>query len=722
MTASEIAQALACGRSGCECQRAKGKVHCPSHADETPSLAVGTGKDGKVLVKDFAGCSQDAVIAALTERGLWPSPPSRNGRKPKPRETRYEIRDTGGELVAVHIRRDLPHGDKKFGWERPGGSMGLGGLPVSALPLYFTVRLADLPDGARVVLTEGEKAAEALTARGIPAVGSVTGAAGTPGHNALGPLVRLSVALWPDNDEPGRLHMQRIADALARLGCADVRTVDWPDAPDKGDAADYLGNDDALRQLLDAAVPWAPGEADLAALLDDVRVIIRRYVALADAQADALALWTAHTWALDAAESTPYLEVTSAEKRSGKTRLLETLVHVVAHPWLTGRTTAAALVRKMGDGVTALIDESDAAFKGPAEFSEALRGILNNGHRRGGCATLCVGQGASMEVKDFPVFGAKAIAGIGRLPDTISDRSITIILKRRAPGETVARFRWRHAQTEAEPLRQLLQAWALSALPALTDAQPDLLELDDRAADGWEPLLAIADLAGGDWPQRARAAALALSVGDGREDNSLGVRLLSDIQTIITGRDKITIANLVAELVVIEDAPWGDLNSKPLDTRRLGWRLRQFGIKAKTIDYDGKKPKGYQAQQFEDAFSRYLETRATKEERATIDTNEVALVTGVAVLSGMGDKAQQPPLSSVCICGSPEIEGYAPDGTPRCFAHYLQETDGPLVRAGVEGSGLPIIARRPPAQEWAPCCDDADPEAPGYAASWELRA
>ena len=75
-----IRDAQTCGKPGCECQWAKGKVHCPVHADVTPSLAVSTGKDGKLLVKDFAGCEQDAVIAVLKERGLWPAAPLGNGR------------------------------------------------------------------------------------------------------------------------------------------------------------------------------------------------------------------------------------------------------------------------------------------------------------------------------------------------------------------------------------------------------------------------------------------------------------------------------------------------------------------------------------------------------------------------------------------------------------------------------------------------------------------
>ena len=139
---------------------------------------------------------------------------------------------------------------------------------------------------------------------------------------------------------------------------------------------------------------------------------------------------------------TPYLAITSAEKQCGKTRLLEVLDLLVSNPWLTGKVSAACLIRKIdSQKPTLLLDESDAAFNGEKEYAEVLRGVLNTGHRRGGHASCCVGQGVNITFKDFHTFCPKAIAGIGKLPDTVADRSIPIRLKRRAPGEPVERFR-----------------------------------------------------------------------------------------------------------------------------------------------------------------------------------------------------------------------------------------------------------------------------------------
>ena len=152
-------------------------------------------------------------------------------------------------------------------------------------------------------------------------------------------------------------------------------------------------------------VAQAAAAESCAALLGELSALLRRFVVMSAPQARVVALWTVHTYVVGAADATPYLAVTSAEKRSGKTRLLEVLDLVVARPWFTGRTTAAVLPRKIDvDSPTLLLDESDAAFGGDKEYAEALRGVLNTGHRQGGRATVCVGQGANIGFKDFSTF------------------------------------------------------------------------------------------------------------------------------------------------------------------------------------------------------------------------------------------------------------------------------------------------------------------------------
>lgn len=347
-----------------------------------------------------------------------------------------------------------------------------------------------------------------------------------------------------------------------------------------------------------------------AALLNIVMAFVRRYVVLSEKAAVAVALWIVHTYAIEAAEATPYLNITSAEKRSGKSRLLEVLNLLVARPWLTSRVTAAVLVRYLASAMpTLLLDESDAAFRGDREYAEALRAVLNAGWRRGGAASLLVRKGGDWQPEHFTVFGPKAIAGIGNLPDTVADRSIPIMLKRRAPNEQVARFRQREAQPLAEYLREGLAQWASTNMESLQTARPDMPDsLDDRAEEGWEPLLAIADAAGGDWPERARQAAVALSAGEEREEDSLGVRLLRDIQLVFTerGTDRLSSKDLVAALNEMDEAPWGDLRGKPLDKRSLARRLRPYEIRPKQVRVGDRTLKGYMREDFHDAWARYI--------------------------------------------------------------------------------------------------------------------
>lgn len=350
-----------------------------------------------------------------------------------------------------------------------------------------------------------------------------------------------------------------------------------------------------------------------AQVLDDVREFVCRYVKLPSSAAEiAITLWIAHTHALEAADSTPYLSIQSPEKRSGKTRLLEVLELVVAQPLRTAGTSEAALFRSVANDPppTLLVDELDAIFpKRPRPESEGLRGLLNAGHRRGSNFLRVTIVGKSPQVEQWPVFCAKALAGIGTPPDTIGDRSIVIRMQRRAPGESVCRFRHRKVSPEASGLRERIANWVAEVLGTL-DPDPELpTELDDRAQDGWEPLMALADAAGGDWPTRARRAALELSVARQDEDaDSLGVRLLGDIKSILDGHihDRISSHDLAEALVRLELAPWRDLRGAPLTQRTLADILRRFDIRSKAVRFaDGSNVKGYTSAQFADAWSRY---------------------------------------------------------------------------------------------------------------------
>jgi hypothetical protein len=374
-------------------------------------------------------------------------------------------------------------------------------------------------------------------------------------------------------------------------------------------------NDESESRLY-AGVEKASSEPqDGAALLDRVAAFLCRFVVLTDEQAVAIALWVLHTHALDAAEVTPYLQIRSAEKRSGKTRLLEVLKLLVARPWLTGRTSVAALVRKVSDErCTMLLDESDAAFSGDKAYSEALRGVLNDGYQKGGNATLCVGQGSNLKARAFPVFCPKAIAGIGKhLPSTVVDRSITIELRRRVRAESVEKFRLRRVRPEGDDLRAAVESWGAENVERLSELVPDVPDaIDDRAQDIWEPLLAVADVAGAPWPECGRRAAVVLSGGrsdEDAEDGSIGIALLRDVRPAFRNEDRLHTDELLRRLTSEEfsESPWSTWHhGAPLTARALAKILRGYRIKSRQVKVFGVNRNGYYRDAFEDTWKRYL--------------------------------------------------------------------------------------------------------------------
>jgi Protein of unknown function (DUF3631) len=355
---------------------------------------------------------------------------------------------------------------------------------------------------------------------------------------------------------------------------------------------------------------------DGALVLDEVVAMLRRFVVLTPRQAIVVALWIAHTHAMEAADCTPYLMLTSAEKRSGKTRLLEVLELLVREPLPTANISDAALFRAIAEmSPTLLFDEVDAIFGSKTREREDLRAMLNAGYRRGAFARR-MGGPRMTTLEAFPVFCPKAFAGIGDcLPDTIADRAIAIRLQRRTRDEHVERFRRREAQPVGAALHDQVVHWLEPQIEYLRSLRPHLPdELDDRAQDVWEPLFAIADVAGGEWPKRARVAAVELSSGEAREDDSNSVRLLRDIYAAFdeSDEDRLRTGDLLARLLAIEESPWGDWYGKPLSAHALSKLLRRYRIRTMTVWSHGETVKGYKREQFADAFERVVGVREVR--------------------------------------------------------------------------------------------------------------
>ncbi|WP_237773932.1 DUF3631 domain-containing protein [Actinosynnema sp. ALI-1.44] len=311
-----------------------------------------------------------------------------------------------------------------------------------------------------------------------------------------------------------------------------------------------------------------------------------------------LALWYAHTWVADAFYITPRLILSSAEPGSGKTRVLEIAQHLTNQPEMTAGGSASALVRMVAAGpISILMDEVDAVFGPGGAGNEDVRQMLNLGYKRSATVPKTKGDPASgFTVERLPIFAPVALAGLaGRMPDTITTRAITIHLRRRRHDEHVESYRESRATRQATPIREALSAWMTSIGDNLVEAEPDMPDgVEDRPAEIWEPLLAIADQAGGHWPETARKACTYFVLNQ-KTAPSLGVRLLADLRALFTERDtdRLHTADIITHLRSIDDAPWTDLNGKPLDALRLSKELSPYQVAPLSLRINGKSAKGY---------------------------------------------------------------------------------------------------------------------------------
>jgi hypothetical protein len=284
-------------------------------------------------------------------------------------------------------------------------------------------------------------------------------------------------------------------------------------------------------------------------LLDTVHVFLGRFVAYPSPAAQiAHTLWIAHTHLMDQFESTPRIAFLSPERGSGKTRALEVSETLVPRPILAINVTSPYIFRKISDPAgrpTILYDEIDTVFGPKAKEHEDIRAVLNAGHRRSGSAGRCVVRGKVIETEELSAYCAVALAGIGDLPDTILSRSIVIGMKRRSPDEIVAPFRARDHVPEGNALRNELAAWATQVKVEVPEMPA---EVTDRSADVWEPLIAIADAAGGEWPERARVTAVTFVTLPWGDRETLGVRLLTDLRTIFSEEEVLHTKEILEKL------------------------------------------------------------------------------------------------------------------------------------------------------------------------------
>jgi putative DNA primase/helicase len=675
---------------------------CPAHEDTHQSLSVGSGERG-ILIKCHAGCATEAVVQALGLRLSDLFADDGNGAPVSTALDRREHVPTGAvsRVAAEYIYR-TETGDpylrvlrlepKSFRQMHWNGSGWVAGKPEGPKIPYRLPELIAAPFDAPVYVCEGEKDADRLAGCGLVATTASEGAGKwTADLNKW--FAGRPVCVLADNDSTGQKHARQVAENLVGIS-AEVRIVDLPGLPEKGDVSDWLdaGNlasnlvdlcrtfpiyeppktdagdsdkhvegDDletVLRQLaerspfkydlvrvavakrlkvrvtsLDAEVekrrraasevgglddfladpePWEE-RVDGADLLDRLTATIAAHMILPDGAAETIALFVVHAHAHDCVDVSPILGITSPTPECGKSTLLTLLAGLVPRALTTANISAAALFRAIDKWrPTVLIDEADS-FVGE---NDELRNVVNSGHQRA-AAYVIRAVGEDYEPKRFGTWAPKVVAQIGNLFATWASRAIQIELKRKAAFEKVTPLRLDRLG-HLEPLKRQAARFVLDNQVALRAADPELpAELDGRPADNWRPLVAIADVACGDWPARVRQIA---QRGARRDEATAGVMLLEDIRNVFDEQekikrgdvDKISSADLVKALGELEERPWSEWrNDKPITQRQLAKLLEPFKIKPANVWMaNGKVAKGYTLIAFDDAFGRYLPPRS----------------------------------------------------------------------------------------------------------------
>ena len=416
-----------------------------------------------------------------------------------------------------------------------------------------------------------------------------------------------------------KMDYERQREAAAKvLGISRVSALD---AEVKQRQRQIKARDDA-NELLAGAESW-PYPVDGNQLALEIRELFKRHCVLPAGGEVALSIWCMASYTINSFRIFPKLCLTSPEKRCGKTTTLEVISALVCKQLNASNVTPAAIFRAIELWQpTLLIDEADT-FLGS---NEEMRGIINSGHRRSGAFVLRVdGEGAAMMPKQFSTWSPMAIAMIKAPPDTIKDRSLMILLRRKQSGEQISKLPREPLKSWYE-IRQKCQRWCNDNQQKLEHAEPKMPNVgNDRAEDNWFPLMAIAELLGSDWPAYITNAMLTIESNKSDDDESIGVMILTDIRQAFADKKttRLSSQDLVDYLIDIDDRPWCEWKrGLPMTKMTLSKLLKPFSIRPNQLrinSYD--KLRGFKIEQFKDAFSRYL-TFTPSQHGTTVQTND----------------------------------------------------------------------------------------------------
>ena len=417
------------------------------------------------------------------------------------------------------------------------------------------------------------------------------------------------------------LDYDRCRKAEAEAAGVQPRALDAAVKQYRGKQADDDDADETPDFLTDPE-PW-PDPVDGADLLNRIVEAFSLHIVLPPGGAATAALWALHAHAHDCSMISPILAITSPTAECGKTSLLTITAALVPRALPAANITTAALFRAVEKWApTLLIDEADSFL---ADNNE-MRGVLNSGHQRANAYVIrTVDTGGDLEPRRFRTWSPKAIAMIGKLPATLTSRAIPIDLRRKGRGEKVQRLRIDKADNLVMLCRQAAR-WVADNALRLQAIDPDIPEeLGNRTADNWRPLIAIADAAGGDWPERVRSIALKHQPSE----QTAGIMLLEDIRRAFfhAQADQLSSADLAAKLATYEERPWVEWrHDKPITPRQLARLLEPFKIAPALIRIGTVVFRGYKLESFADAFTRYIPSvdllqRYTPRETADFEQN-----------------------------------------------------------------------------------------------------
>jgi len=607
----------------------QGTANCPFHHDRRPSLSVNAAKglfcchacgvkgDLVEFERRVSGCDKKTAlrrIGKLANRA--------GGSKLRSRiVTIYSYKDEKGTLRYQQVRFE----QKDFRFRRPAeNGKWIWNLKGVVKILY---RLPEILVAEEVYVPEGEKDVETLRAWGLVATCN-PGGAGKWKEEYSQVLKGKRVIVLQDDDEPGRKHAQAVAASVARYA-AEVRIIPpFPKTKDVTEWVEHGGTKRKLQKMVASTASIERGDSTMIASVeseslsaDDWRAkplrgtwavslaenLFHDYLILPLGIPFVASLWAIGTYIFEDFDCFPYLTITSPTKRCGKTRFGEILELLCCRPLMSVNVSEAALFRSIdSEKPTVIIDEAESLRSKDSERSRFLLPILQAGFRQGAFVPRCVGKGH--EVEKFSVYCPKAILAIGTLPDTLTDRSIVVSMRRHLPSEYIARFRRRFASMQADGIVSAVDTWVEAHQEQIAKAylKQNLDFLRDREADIWEPLFAIASVAVPERMEELKRIAIRLSDQKAKMDvdESQGLRLLADIRTTFSGtkRNAIPSVELVDRLRKDAANHWGE----ELTQTKLARLLRPFGISPQQVWVEERNFRGYRREDFKSAIERYL--------------------------------------------------------------------------------------------------------------------